>query len=99
MDIDQDTDTAKRNADCVAEGRKYQGGPDGPICEPGDDVPSWSDVYTADQLAAALDLHAAKLAKRGYYEIASDMNLAAIAIGDLQEQVRALRDQVDEGIF
>lgn len=46
--------------------------------------PNWSDIYTAEQLAAAVDLHALKLAKqKGWYEIAQDLRHAAECIRDL----------------
>lgn len=60
-------------------------GPDGPIREPGDDVPAWHDVYTAEELATALEYHAAQLAHRhGYYDMAAELNSAAEALRDLQ---------------
>lgn len=50
-------------------------------------TPEWHDLYSPDELAAALDLQAAKLAKRhGYYEIANELNAAAECIRDLNER-------------
>ena len=58
-------------------------------------TPSWNDVYTPEELAAALDLQAAKLAKRhGYYEIANELNHAAECIRDLAEQQAALASEL-----
>lgn len=57
------------------------------------DNPTWSDIYTADELAAALDLQSAKLAKKhGYYDIAAELSHAAEAIRDLAEQRDALKE-------
>ncbi len=51
------------------------------------DNPTWSDIYTPEELAAALDVQAAKLAKKhGYYEIAAEISAAAECIRDLAEQ-------------
>jgi nucleotide-binding universal stress UspA family protein len=51
------------------------------------DNPTWSDIYTAEELAAALDLQAAKLArKHGYYEISAELSHAAECIRDLAER-------------
>jgi hypothetical protein len=51
------------------------------------DNPTWSDIYTAEELAAALDVQAAKLArKHGYYEIAAELRHAAECIRDLAER-------------
>ena len=52
--------------------------------------PHWSDIYTAEELAAAVELDAAKLAKRhGYYEIAAELGMAADALRELSERCAA----------
>lgn len=50
-------------------------------------TPNWDDIFTADELAAALDVYAARLAKeKGWYEISQDIGHAAACIRDLDEQ-------------
>lgn len=64
---------------------------DGPIREPGDDQPSWSDIYSPDEWADVLDAQSALLAKRfGDYSVASDLMFAASCIRDLAQQ----RDEI-----
>ena len=68
--------------------------PDGPIREPGDDVPEWSDVYSTDELVAALDYHSAQMAaKHGNYDGANELSMAAKCIADLKEKLDFERDQ------
>jgi len=46
--------------------------------------PNWNDVFTAEELAAALDVYSAKLAmEKGWYEISQDISHAAACIRDL----------------
>lgn len=53
---------------------------------------NWSDVYTAEQLVAALRVHANKIAKmHGVYSLAQDILRAAECIEDLAEQRDQLR--------
>lgn len=48
--------------------------------------PNWSDQFSSEELAAALDYHAAIVAKqRGWYEIAGEMRAAAACIRELAE--------------
>lgn len=67
--------------------------PDGPIREPGDDVPAWHDVYTVDELCAVLDLHTAKAMKRGDSGYI-DLNYAAQALDDQAAKLTEARDTV-----
>jgi hypothetical protein len=56
------------------------------------DMPTWRDIYTADELVLALEFTSARLAaKHGYYDIADELQSAADCIRDLQEQVDELR--------
>ena len=49
--------------------------------------PEWHDLFTVDELAAAVDLHAAQFAKKyGAYDIAAELRMAAQCIRDLNEQ-------------
>lgn len=50
-------------------------------------MPKWNDIYTAEELAAALDVYSAKLAReKGWYEIAGDIRHAAECIRDLDSK-------------
>lgn len=51
----------------------------------------WSDCYTPSELSAALDLHAARAAKRGEYAVATELRCAAVALMDLHEQIQRVR--------
>jgi hypothetical protein len=68
----------------------FTGGPDGPIREPGDDVPHRSDVYSDEELCAMADLNAARLRKRGLYEVAADVGLLRDALSERCEEVAEL---------
>lgn len=46
-------------------------------------VAKWSDIWTVEELAAVLDVHAAKLAKAGMHGMATDLSLASQALLDL----------------
>jgi hypothetical protein len=46
----------------------------------------WNDVYSTDELVAALHLHAAKLARAGSTGPATDLIHAADCISDLAER-------------
>ena len=55
------------------------------------DAPKWHDVFSADELAAALDVHSLRLAKRyGDYSLAADVAHAAECIRDISEQLDTL---------
>lgn len=57
-----------------------------------DETPNWSDIFTAEQLAAAIDLHALKIAKqKGWYEVANDLHAAAECIRDLSDRAETQR--------
>lgn len=66
------------------------------------DNPTWSDIYTPEELAAAQDYHAAIVAKRlggaggndSGYAIANEMRAAAECIRELSEQQAALASQL-----
>lgn len=64
--------------------------PDGPIREPGDDIPRLSD----DEIVDALNLHAAKAMRLGDYGAHTDISLAADRIEELSEQVSTAREVV-----
>ena len=50
-------------------------------------MPKWNDIYSAEELASALDVYAAKLAReKGWYEISNDIRHAADCIRDLEAQ-------------
>lgn len=68
----------------------YAGGPDGPIREPGDDMPSRSDIYSDGELCAQLDRHRSRLAKLGLYDIAADLNHAVDEITDQADTIERL---------
>jgi hypothetical protein len=72
----------------------YAGGPDGPIREPGDDVPSASDIYTDEELCEQLDKHRSRAAKLGLYDIAADLNIANDRLTEQAEQLVTARDTV-----
>lgn len=56
------------------------------------ETPNWSDLYTPEELAAAIDIHALKLAKlKGWYEIAGDLHAAAECIRDLSDRAETQR--------
>jgi hypothetical protein len=80
-------ETAYSGALTQAPAEHYAGGPDGPIREPGDTVPTRSDIYTDDELCASLDLHAARAAKRGDYGAAADLGLARDALATRADEV------------
>jgi type IV secretory pathway VirJ component len=69
--------------------------PDGPIREPGDDVPSIGDLYTDAELCAMADLHAARLAKRGMYDIATDIGLLRDALSERSEECATLVEDLE----
>lgn len=49
--------------------------------------PEWHDLYTAEELAAAVELHAAQFAKKyGAYDVAAELRQAAACIRDLSER-------------
>lgn len=66
------------------------------------DSPSWSDIYTPEELAVALEHHAAQTAKRtGLYHVADELKHAAACIRELDQRLEtvvaigdALRDEV-----
>lgn len=75
----------------------YEGGDDGPIREPGDDVPSFGDVYnTPEEFAQLLDKHSDRLVKIGLYDIAGDLSVAAQKIAEQADQLEVARDKVAE---
>jgi hypothetical protein len=80
-------ETAYSGALTQAPAEHYAGGPDGPIREPGDEAAKWHDVYTLDELTTSLRFHAAKVAKAGYVSAATDINLAAEALNDLNAKL------------
>ncbi len=54
---------------------------------------TWSDVFTVDELAAVLDIHAARLAKRyGDYSLAADIVHAAQCIRELADRLDTTRN-------
>jgi hypothetical protein len=54
-------------------------------------TPNWNDIYTADELAAALHVYSARLAReKGWYDIANDIRLAAECIRDLDDKNQEL---------
>jgi len=54
-------------------------------------TPNWNDIFTAEELAAALDVYAARLAKeKGWYEISQDISHAAACIRDLDDRNQEL---------
>lgn len=56
------------------------------------DAPQWHDLYTPEELAAVLDVHALRVAKmHGAYSFASDISRAADCIRDLEQQIDELR--------
>lgn len=67
-----------------------EGGPDGPIREPGDDMPSRSDIYSDGELCMQLDRHRSRLVKLGMYDIAADLNYAVDEITDQADTIERL---------
>lgn len=74
----------------------YAGGPDEPIREPGDDAPTWSDIYTPDELSDALGRHSTRIARLGVYDVATDLGLAAQAIDEQEAQIERLSKQIQQ---
>lgn len=57
-------------------------------------TPTWSDVYTPEELAAALDFAAARVAKmQGAYHLAAELKAAAECIRDLAERAETREDK------
>jgi hypothetical protein len=60
------------------------------------DTADWHDRWTVRQLAAAVDVHACRLAAKGGYDLHSDLSDAAAALRDLHETVERLeRERTD----
>jgi hypothetical protein len=73
------------------------------------DTPSWSDLFTPEELATVLELQGARLAKQfGDYSLAADIKCAADCIRELAEKAShaealhtklvALERHVDAGL-
>jgi len=66
------------------------------------ETPSWSDIFTPEELATVLELQGARLAKQfGDYSLAADIKCAADCIRELAEQNRqktALLEQMKAGL-
>lgn len=57
------------------------------MCEVTDNA-KWSDVFTPEELAAALDIHSLRMAKQyGDYSFAADIAAAAECIRELSERL------------
>jgi hypothetical protein len=80
-------------------GEHYAGGDDGPIREPGDDMPSDSDVYSDEELCQALERHRNSAARMGRYDMASDLRMVCdrleALIGIEAELARAVKQVQD----
>lgn len=87
---EQPVTTADVGAMAKELGEHYAGGDDGPIREPGDDMPSRSDIYSDGELCAQLDRHRSRLAKLGLYDIAADLNHAVDEITDQADTIERL---------
>jgi hypothetical protein len=60
------------------------------------DTADWHDRWTLRQLAAAVDVHACRLAAKGGYDLHADLSDAAAALRDLHETVERLeRERTD----
>ena len=98
LDAQNGTGLPALNAETVFAGKPnlaepvYEGGPDGPIREPGDEVPRWHDVYTAAELVAALNYQATRQAKAGATHIAEELTCAAEAIADMSAKLDTSRE-------
>lgn len=60
-----------------------------------DGTPDGADPFTNAEAAAALDLHAAKAARQGNYEMAADLHECVRVIERLETQIDALNDRLE----
>ena len=51
------------------------------------DVAKWNDIFSVDELAAVLEVHAAKAGKRGDYGASVDLAFASAALLELAEKL------------
>ena len=51
------------------------------------EVAKWSDIFSVDELAAVLEVHAAKAAKAGNYGASVDLAFASAALIELAEKL------------
>lgn len=59
--------------------------------------PQWNDIFTPLELAAAIDLHAYKIARMaGWYEAAQDLHHAAECIRDLGDRIEMCASKAED---